>query len=120
MTPHVVNPIIFVIPMIVLFIIYYLYWTYNRSGLDNIYTLANITDKKYKREESKLNNMGEFRTVPEAFILNLDIDGEHAKGFVTKELYQSLNINDTVHVVIQRTRIWRKLIVVSVSKEALS
>jgi len=120
MTPHVVNPIFSAIPMVILFILCYSYWRYNRCGLDDISTIANVTGKKYKHEESKLNNMGQFRTVPEAYILKLDIDGEHANGFVTKELYQSLNINDTVHVIVQRTRIWRKLIVVRVSKEALS
>ena len=114
--PHVVNPIIYVIPIIVFFIVYYLYCALNRSGLDSTSAVANVTEKKYVPEETKMNNMDQYRIVPEYYRVKLDIGGELAKAFVTKELYQSLNVNDVVHVIIQRTRISRKLLVVEITR----
>ena len=56
------------------------------------------------------------RTLPEMYILKLDIGGRETSGVVEKDLYSAVNPQDEVRVTYQRRRITGGLQIVSVTR----
>jgi hypothetical protein len=113
-----VNPFMFIFSVIAVLgvISYVLYSAFDRFGGEVSTTVATVTGKQYTPGYTKLNNMDQIQTYPDIYALSLNVDGEATVGLVTKEKFESLNANDTVHVKIRRTRLTQKLQVIDVAR----
>ncbi|HYR91351.1 MAG TPA: hypothetical protein VE422_45260 [Terriglobia bacterium] len=125
MAPYSVNPLVYIFPAIVVtaLLLYFVYGAIDRMGLETRTSLATVTGKQFNQAGTTYHTtVAGGRTwvqsdkTPESYVVMLNVGDERSVGLVSKELYQSLQANDTVQVKIRRTRITGRLEVVDVRK----
>jgi hypothetical protein len=125
MTPYSANPFIYIFSAVVIgaVLLYYVYGAIDRTGLEVSAAVAKVTDKQFtKSGRSYYTTIAGDRTwvqskeTPETYAVVLLVGNERTAAVVSKELYESLQANDSVQVKTRRTRITRKLEVVEVTR----
>ncbi len=119
------NPIVYIIPAIVLVavLVYYLYSAMDRLGLETQRTEARVTGKQFAAGSTTYNTnvvagraFVQSSTNPDLYVIALEVNGEAAGGAVTKEMFESLQPGEVVHVEFQRTRFSKQLLVTHVQR----
>jgi len=125
MTPYSANPFIYIFSVAAIgaVLLYYVYGAIDQTGLEVSTAVATVTDKQFtKSGRSYYTTIAGGRTwvqskeTPETYAVVLTVGNERTAGVVSKELYESLQPNDTVQVKIRRTRITGRLEVVEVTR----
>lgn len=125
MTPYRANPFYFIFAIAVVCALcgYYVYEAIDRTGLEVTTSPATVEDKQFT-ESGKVyyttiaggRAWVESEETPETYAVVLDVNGDRTAGAVPKDLFDALNINDTVEAQVRRTRITRRLEVVHISR----
>jgi hypothetical protein len=125
MTPFSANPFVYVFSVvaIVAVVAYFAYGAIDRLGLGVRSADAVVTGKQYNPPgRSYYTNVVAGRVwtqsqeTSETYVVTLRVDGEDTVGFVSKQLFESLNAGDPVNVKVRRTRITRRLEAAEVSR----
>jgi len=125
MTPYSANPFayIFSVVAIVAVFLYFAYSAIDRTGLEVATGSATVRGKQFTESgKSYYTTISGGRAwvqsqeTPETYALILDVGDERTAGVVSKQLYESLKVNDKVQVKSQRTRITGRLEVIEVTK----
>ena|SRR5437016_2980894 len=125
MTPYSANPFIYIFSVAAIgaVLLYYVYGAIDQAGLEVSPAVATVTDKQFtKSGRSYYTTIAGGRTwvqskeTPETYAVVLTVGNERTAGVVSKELYESLQPNDSVQVKIRRTRITGRLEVVEVTR----
>ena len=97
------------------------YAAVDRLGLEVQNTVGTVIGKQFNKSgKSYYTTIIDGRSVvqsqetPETYVVVLNVGNESTAGLVSKQLYESLQPNDTVQVKVRRTRITRRLEVVKV------
>ena len=125
MTPYSVNPFVYILPAIaiVALLLYFAYGAVDRLGLETHDSLATVTGKQfnaagttYRTTVAGGQTWVQSDKTPETYVVLLNVGGEPTVAVVSKQLYETLQTNDSVQVTTRRTRITRRLEVVQVSR----
>ena len=125
MTPFSANPFIYVFSGIAIAaaVLYFLYASIDRMGLETRSAVATVTGKQYTEGGNTYRTtIAAGRTwvqsedTPELYALTLKVDREPTVGLVSKQMFESLSTNDEVQVKVRRTRISGRLEVIEVTK----
>jgi hypothetical protein len=125
MTPFTANPFMYVFSGIALaaVFLYFGYAAIDRWGLETRSAVATITAKQNNPSGSSFytNIVGgrawtQSQETPETHALTLKVDDEITVGLVSKPMFDTLQLNDKVNVIVRRTRITRRLEVVEVAR----
>src|SRR5215813_6071749 len=125
MTPYSANPFAYIFPAIVIgvLLLYFIYGAVDRLGLETRNTLATVTGKQFNESGTTYRTtVAGGRTwvqsdkTPATYVVLLNVNGEPTVGVVSKQLYETLQTNDSVQVKTRRTRITQRLEVVEVSR----
>ena len=125
MTPYKANPFIYIFSVIAIGVVlaYYIYGAIDRAGLNVSARPGIVEDKQFTASgKSYYTTVSGGRTwiqsqeTPETYAVVVRVDGERTAGAVSKQVYESLNINDNVQVKIRRTRFTNRLEVVEISR----
>lgn len=125
MTPYSANPFVFVFSAFAVgtVLLYIVYSAIDRMGLYVRSTVAVVTGKRFTTGgKTYYTNVVAGRpwvqsqTTPETYAVELRVAEEDAVGVVSKQMFEALNVNDTVHVKVRRTRLTRRLEVLDVAR----
>ena len=104
-------------------LLYVAFYLINNVGIEVHRAIATVMDKQYTESGTTYTtkiidgrSVVQSYETPETYALTLKVDKERAVALVSKNLYESLNVNDQVNVKVQRTRITGKLKVVKVTR----
>lgn len=126
MPPEAPNPfVIYAFPAIALVavLLYFVYGAVNRVGLDTYQGEARVTGKQltpgsttYTTEVVAGRSWTKANQNPDAYVVQLDLDGEATGGMVSQQLYESLQAGERVRVRFSRTRLTKRILVTDVSR----
>lgn len=125
MTPYRANPFAFIFPILAIgaLLIYFTYAAIDRMGLEVRTTAATVLGKQFTKSGKSYytTNAGgrtwiQSQDTPETYAVELMVADERTAGLVSKQLFESLQANDTVQVKIRRTRITGRLEVMEVTQ----
>ena len=125
MTLYTANPFVYIFSIlaIVAVVSYFAYGAFDRLRLEVRTSAATVTEKQFNKSfKSRYTTIIDGRSVvqsqetPETYAVVLKVGDEPAWGLVSKQLYESLQTDDTVQVRIRRTRLTRRLEVVEVKR----
>ncbi len=125
MTPYSANPFayIFSVAAIGAVLLYYAYGAIDRMGLAVSTTDAIVTGKQFTpRGKSYYTTIAggrewvQSKETPETYAVVLNVGNEQTAAVVSKQLYESLQADDTVQVQVRRTRITKRLEAVEVRR----
>jgi hypothetical protein len=125
MTPRSANPFGFIFSVVAIgaVILYFAYGAIDRTGLKVSTTEGTVTGKQFTESgKSYYTTISGGRAwvqsqeTPETYAVTLNVDDERTAGVVSKQLYDTLKVNDKVQVSIRRTRITGRLEVVEVTR----
>ena len=116
MTPYSANPFICIFVVVIgAVLVYYMYGAFDRMGLDVQDAVATVTGKQFTESgKSYYTTISGGRTwvqsqvTPETYALLLNVGGEVTAAVVSKQLYELLQVNDSVQIKTRRTRITKK------------
>jgi hypothetical protein len=125
MTPYSANPFIYIFGVVAIgaVFLYYIYGAIDGTALEITPAVATVVGKQFnERGRSYYTTITgsqawvQSRNTPETYVVVLNVGSERTAGVVSKQLYESLQVNDTVQVKLRRTRITRRLEAVEVTK----
>jgi hypothetical protein len=125
MTPYSANPFSYIFSVVAIgaVLLYFVYGAIDRMGLAVTTTEAVVTGKQFTpRGKSYYTTIAggrewvQSRETSETYAVVLKVGNEQTAGVVSKELYESLQADDTVQVQIRRTRITKRLEAVEVRR----
>jgi len=125
MTPYSANPFVYIFSVVAIaaVLIYYVYGAIDRGGLEVNTASATVEGKQFTESgKSYYTTIAGGRAwvqsqdTPETYAVVVNVGNERTAGVVSKQLYESLKVNDTVQVKMRRTRITGKLEVVEVTR----
>ena len=125
MTPFSANPFVFISSAVVIgaALVYMTFAAVDRVGLEVRSGVAVVTGKQYigKGKAYYPNIVArrmwvQSQETAETYAVTLKVGDEPTVGLVSKELFESLNTNDTVNIKARRTRITGRLEVVEVTR----
>jgi hypothetical protein len=125
MTPYSANPFIYIFTVVAIaaVLLYYLYGAIDRTGLESRPAVGIVQGKQFTEAgRSYYTTIAGGREwvqstqTPETYAVVLTVGTERTAAVVSKELYESLQVNDSVQLAIQRTRISGKLLVGEVKR----
>jgi len=125
MTPYSANPFIYIFCVVAVgaVLLYYAYGAIDRTGLEITTSVATVTKKQYNKSgRSYYTTISggqawvQSKETPETYVVVLDVGNERTAGIVSKDLYDTLQVNDTVQVKLRRTRITGRLEAVEVTR----
>jgi hypothetical protein len=119
------NPFAYIFSAVILTLVvgYYLYGALNRMGLTTQQSEGRVTGKNFAPGSTTYNtNIAGGRTwvqsyqQPDAYVIQLEVNGESTAGLVDEKTYGLLNPGDRVQVRFQRTRFSKQLLVIEVNR----
>jgi hypothetical protein len=119
------SPFAYVFPAVLLVAaaLYFAYGAIDRVGLATQHGEAKVTGKQhtpgsttYTTEVIGGRTMTRPNRNPDAYIVTLQLAGEATGGAVSRDLYESLQPGDQVHVSYRRTRVSKRLLVTDVKR----
>jgi hypothetical protein len=125
MPPQGPNPFVYIFPglLLVAVVLYFAYGAVDRMGLETREAEALVTGKQfaagsttYTTEVIGGRTMTRANKNPEAFIVQLKVGDEDTGSAVAKQLYDSLESGDRVHVKVRRTRLSKRILVTDVRR----
>jgi len=125
MTSFTTNPFIYIFSAIAVGIglLYIAFSVIDRMGLKVTGAMGTVTGKQYAEGGKSYyttivggRSYVQSQETAESYVVSLNVDNEKTSGFVSKELFKTLNLNDRVHVKVRRTRITGRLEVVEITK----
>ena len=125
MTPYSANPFIYIFSIVAIgaVLIYYVYGAIDRGGLELNTAPATVEGKQFTESgKSYYTTIAGGRAwvqsqdTPETYAVVLNVGNERTAGVVSKQVYDSLKVNDSVQVKMRRTRITGRLEVIEVTR----
>jgi hypothetical protein len=125
MSPEGPNPFAYIFPAVALAAVtlYFAYGAVDRAGLSTYQAEARVTGKQFTPGSTTYTtdviggrSVTRANQNPEAYIVNLDMGGEQTGGAVSKQLYDSLEAGERVHVSYRRTRVSKRILVTDVRR----
>ena len=125
MTPYKANPFVFIFSVIAIgvVLVYYIYGILDRTGLEESTRPGVVEDKQFTASgKSYYTTVSGGRTwvqsqeTPETYAVVVRVDGARTAGAVPKQVFESLNVSDSVQVKVRRTRFTNRLEVIQISR----
>lgn len=123
--PQGPNAFVYVFPAVLLLgaALYFGYGALDRAGLAARQADAVVTGKQHAAGSTTYNTnivggraLTQATRNPDAYIVTFVVEGEPTGGAVSRELYDSLQTGDPVHVQFRRTRLSNRIVVTTVSR----
>ncbi|HEX7241520.1 MAG TPA: hypothetical protein VF263_14680 [Longimicrobiaceae bacterium] len=104
-------------------LLYFAYGAVDRVGLETYQATARVTGKQTTPGSTTYHTnvvggraLTQAERNPDVYMVTFELEGVATGGLVRRELYESLDADDPVHVRFQRTRLSKRILVTDLSR----